>query len=179
MLFKNNKASVADAVLVPIYILSIACTMFVAFYVWTTFVTNFTPIATNTNITDTKNLTATLGEITTSISYLDYMFPFMVLGLLIVSLIFAYKTGASVIYAFVSVFMWILALIMSVVYETVFDQFAQQFTSIGTFFTITSYIMLNIKWICLVWAFLISTVMFTRNKSEDQNLAASERVFGR
>lgn len=175
--FKNRKGSVADSIFIPVFILTIAMTMFIAYYIWITFVQNFTPLATNVNISSTENLTSVMSNITVSMGYLDYMFPFMVMGLLLVSLIFAYKTGASVIYAYVSMFMWVLAIIMSVVYTTVFEAFALQFISIGGNFLIVSYVMTNIKWLCLAWAFLISVVMFTRNKAEDQMLASSERSF--
>ena len=175
--FKNKRGSVADAVFVPVAILSVAMTMFLAYYIWITFVQNFTPLATNVNISSTENLTRVMSDITVSLGYLDYMFPFMVMGLLLVSLIFAYKTGASVIYSYVSIFMWVLAIIMSVVYSTIFEAFALEFASIGGNFVIVSYVMTNIKWLCLAWAFLISVVMFTRNKQEDQMLASSERSF--
>jgi len=174
----NKKGSVADSIFVPAYILAVVMTMFVAYYVWTQFVVGFTPTATDVEISAGRNLTDVMSEITVSFSYLDYMFPFMVMGLLLVSLIFAYKTGASVIYSYLSIFMWVLAIIMSVVYANVFDTFAAEFTTVGGTFTIAAFIMNNIKWVSLSWAFLISVVMFTRNKQEDQQLAASERVFG-
>ena len=175
----NKKASLADSILVPIKILAVAMTIFIAYFIWTSFVTTFTPIATNINVSDTKNLTTTMGEITTSLSYLDYMFPFLVMGLLLVSLIFAFKTGASVVYAYVSILFWALAIVISVVYERVFEAFAANFTSISGTFTITSYIMSHVTMLCLIWAFLISTVMFVRNKQEDQNISATERMYSR
>jgi hypothetical protein len=178
-MFRNKKASVADSVFVPIYILVIAMTMFVGYYVWSTFVTNFTPLATNVNISSTENLTRVMSDITVSMGYFDYMFPFLVFGLLLVSLIFAFKTGASIVYAFVSIFMWALAVIMSIVYAEIFRVFELQFTAIGGNFLIVSYIMANIKWISLIWAFLISVVMFTRNKSEEGAMMSSDQAFVR
>lgn len=173
----NRKGSVADSIYVPIYILIIACTIFVAYYVWITFATNFTSLSDTIILPDNRNLTAITSEITGSIATLDYMFPVIVLGLLIVSLIFAFRTGASVVYAYVSVFMWVLALIMSAVFANIFEAFAANFPTVSPVFPIVSFIMANIKWIVLGWAFLISVVMFTRNKQEDQTLAAAERVF--
>jgi len=175
----NKKASLADSVLVPAYILAVAMTMFIAYYVWTTFASNFTPIATGVDIGGGENLTRVMTDITTSISYLDYMFPLMVVGLLLVSLIFAYKTGSSIVYAFVSVFMWVLALIMSAIYTNTFEMFASNFATVGGVMTITAYIMANIKWVVLAWAFLISLVMFTRSRGDkDSNpFAATETVY--
>lgn len=176
----NKKASLADSVLVPAYILAIAMTIFIAYFVWTSFITAFTPLATNVNLPDGRNLTSVMSEATVSIGYLDYMFPMIVAGLMLVSLIFAYKTGANVIYAYVSVILWVLALIMSAVYSNVFEMFAASFPTESSLFPTVSYIMLNIKWIVLAWAVLISVVMFTRNSNEratNQAFASTERSF--
>lgn len=174
----NRRGSLADSIYIPFYLLMVSCTIFIVYYIWVEFVATFTPIATTVNISATENLTSVMTSITGSLGYLDYMFPTLLFGLLITSLVFAFKTGASVIYAYVSIFMWGLALMMSAIYTNMFELFATSFASIGGTFTIMSYIMMHIKWVCLVWAFLISTVMFTRNKQEDQNLASAERVFG-
>lgn len=174
----NKRGSIFDSISVPLYILIIGCTIFLAYYIWTSFVVAFTPIATNVQLPDGRNLTAVQDEITVSISQLDYMFPFLVLGLLIVSLIFAYKTGASVVYAYMSIVMWVLAVVLSVIFEHIFEVFATNFSSIGGTLVIISYLLENIKWISLIWAFAISFVMFTRKSSEEKPFAASEMVFG-
>lgn len=174
----NKRASLIDSIYMPIYILLVGCTIFIAYYVWINFVDVFTPIATNVNFSDGSNLTSTMTDITVSIGYLDYMFPFLVFGLLIVSLIFAFKSGVSVVYSYLSIVMWVLAVMISIILSNIFELFAQQFISIGGVFTIISFIMENMKWIALIWAFLISIVMFTRSQQESQNLAAAERVFG-
>jgi hypothetical protein len=41
-----------------------------------------------------------------------------------------------------------------------------------------TYIMMNMKWFVLAWLFLISVVMFTRNKREEQVLSAAEAMYG-
>lgn len=174
----NKRGSLFDSIAIPIGILGVAMTIFLAYYVWITFATNFTGISDTIILPDGQNLTAITAEITTSISYLDYMFPFLVLGLLIASLIFAFKTGANVIYSYVSIFMWVLALILSVVFETIFEAFAANFTSIGGTFVIVSFVMTNIKWLVLSWAFIISLIMFTRTQADDQRIASAERAFG-
>lgn len=175
----NRKGSISDSVLVPIYILVIAMTIFISYYVWTTFATNFTPIATNVILPDGRNLTAIQNEITTSIGYLDYMFPMMVVGLMLVSLIFAYKTGSSVIYAYLSIIMWILALLMSAVYTNIFEQFTSQFTDVSAVMTTVVFIFGNMKWIVLMWAVLLTIVLFVRNKEggKDQPFSSDTAIF--
>jgi hypothetical protein len=46
------------------------------------------------------------------------------------------------------------------------------------FFSISNYLMLNMKWIVLGWLAIITIVIFSRNKQETQNIASSEMVFG-
>lgn len=168
----NKKASLADSIFIPIYILVIAATMFIAYYVWTQFNVNFTPIAMQSAANST--LIRAMSDIQGSMQNFDYMFPFLVGGLLIVSLIFAFRTGASVIYAFVSVIFWVLAVMMSAIFTNIFGAFETVFPDVAAAFPIITYTMNNMKWICLFWAFLLSMVMFTRNKQEDQQLRAME-----
>jgi len=137
-----------------------------------------TPIATDINISATQNLTSTMTDITISLSYLDYMFPVLVLGLLMVSLIFAFKSGASVVYSYLSIIMWVLAIIVSAILSNIFEMFATQFVSIGGTFLVMAFVMDNIVMISLGWAVLISIVMFTRNQQESQQNVAAERAFG-
>ena len=174
----SKRGSLYDSIAVPIYLLLIACTIFIAYYVWVTFAGNFQSISDTVILPDGGNLTEVVDDITISIGYLDYMYPLLVLGLLIVSLIFAFKTGSSVIYSYVSIVMWVLALMISVILSNTFELFETNFTSIGGSFLVISFVMGNMKWICLIWAFLISLVMFTRDQKETQQLAAAERVFG-
>ena len=108
----------------------------------------------------------------------DYMFPFLVIGLLTVSLIFAFKTGASVIYAVLSIIMWAFALIISAIFTNIFGQFELSFPTLATSLPIITYLMNNMKWIVLVWLFLITVIMFSRNRAEEQQMASPDQVFG-
>jgi hypothetical protein len=175
----NKKASLADSVYVPLYILIIAVTIFIAAYVWSTFSVNFiTVVGVNSGVSNQTSIAvnSALLDIQDSFAALDYMFPFFVGGLLIASLIFAFKSGASIIYAFVSLIMWILALIMSVVFTNIFGEFQLAFPTIAAAYPIITQTMNNMKWIALFWAFLISIVMFSRNKQDDDRLQAMERL---
>lgn len=169
-----------DPIYVPVFLLVIAITIFLSFYVWTTFSTNITPILNGTNAVTVGNQNKTLEALTdiqTSFDSFDYAFPFLVGGLMIVSLVFAYKRGASVIYTVISIVAWALALLLSAVFTNIFGSFQTTFPSVAASLPIITYIMNNMKWIVIFWLALIALIMFTRDKKEDQQIASAERVF--
>jgi len=174
---KNKKGALTDAIFVPVYLVVLVATLFIGLYVWNSFRTGMTDIVANTPQNST--VVEAMGIIQVGMSSFDYMFPILVVGLLIVSLIFAYKTGAGVIYAVVSIVLWGFAMLISWVLTEVFDNFATSFPTVAADSPIITLIMSNMKWLVLVWLFLISIVMFTRNKQEEQQLAAAESAFMR
>lgn len=181
---KSKKASINDAVYVPIYLLIIIATAFIALYVWLSIQNGMTDMINNAP-TGTGNFTlmnqsiqGVFSTVTSGLTYVDYMMPFIVGVSLLVSLIFAFKTGSSVVYAFLSILFWGFALLMSAVYTNVFEQFASAFPTIATSFPISVYIMANLKWVVLSWVFLISVVMFTRSKKEEEAISAQEMAWG-
>ena len=104
------------------------------------------------------------------------MFPIIVVGLMLVSLIFAFKTGASVMYAVLSLVFWAFAMLMASVFTNIFGAFQDSFPAIATTLPIITFIMNNMKWVVLMWLFLICIVMFTRNKIEDEKISDAERM---
>lgn len=165
-----------DAVTVPAYLVILAATIVIALYIWATFKTTMIDVVSTTP----QNATVynAITDIQIGMSSFDYMFPIIVVGLLIVSLIFAYKTGSGVIYAVISIVLWAVAMLMSAVFTNIFETFEVTFPSTIALLPIISYVMHNIKWLVLGWLFLISIVMFSRNKQEEQQLAAAELAFG-
>jgi len=172
----NRKAAVTDAVFVPAFILVIACTILIGLYVWATFADVFADVVADSPSNAT--VVEAMDTISVSLASFDYMFPIMVFGLMIISLIFAYRTGANVIYAIVSIVLWALALMMSVIYSNIFETISASFPTVTGTIPIISFMVLNMKWIVLAWLLLISIVMFTRNKQEDQNISAQEMMYG-
>lgn len=177
MKWLNKKASLTDAIYIPAYLVILVATIFIGLYVWSSFKSTMTDMVSTTpqNTTVINAMTS----IQVAMSSFDFMFPIIVVGLLLVSLIFAYKTGAGVIYAVVSIILWGVALLMSWVFTNVFDQFALSFPTIALQSPIITFTMTNMKWLVLGWLFLISVVMFSRNSAEEKNLAAAETAFMR
>ena len=108
-LSKSKRASLKDAIYVPIYLLVIASTIFVAVYVWYSFQTSMTETVNNGVLSgvlsapSNTTIINAMSDIRGSLQSMDYMFPFIVAGLLMISLIFAFKSGASVLYTFLSI----------------------------------------------------------------------------
>lgn len=170
--------SVSDIIFGPAKILAIVITFFVAVFVWSSFNTlvidNFVPVLGSDSQTA---MNSTLSNITTGINTIDYTIPIIVFGLLIVSLIFAFKSGANVVYSVLSIIMWVFALILSAIFTNTYLQ-VDSTLNLGGTMVISDFIMTNLKWIVLGWAALVSIVMFSRNKQETEAISASERAFG-
>lgn len=170
--------STTDVIFGSAKILVIIVTFFVAVFIWTSFnsvvTTHLTPTLTNES---QAKMNSTTSNITVGINTIDYMMPIIVFGLLIVSLIFAFKSGANVVYAVLSIVMWIFALILSAILTNTYLQ-VDSTLNLGSTMVISDFIMTNLKWIVLGWSALLGIVMFSRNKQEANDYAASERVFG-
>ena len=149
-------------------ILAVIMTAFIMMYIWIQFSTQISNVVQNSP--SNESIQTVLTDLTLTYSYLDYMMPLMIGGLMIVSLILAFKTGAGIIYAFLSYITWGFALLMATVYTNVFEEFSSNFPTISSNYPIMVYIMANFKWIVLGWIFLISLVMFTKNSREDNQL---------
>lgn len=166
--FLNKKGAITDPIFVGIFILATAMTIFIALYFWSGFSTAILTTTANSNSNVTINQTIT--ELTEAYGTIDYMIPMLVGGLMIVSLVFAFMTGASIIYAVLSLILWVFSLLMSAVFTNVFIQFESVFPAIALQVPILVYVMHNMKWVILIWLFLISTIMFSRNKSEEEKI---------
>lgn len=172
----GKKGSATDAITVPAFILVVATTALIMLYVWFSFQDAMLPAAAASPSNST--IVEVMDSLRATYTSLDYMMPLLVGGLLLVSLIFAFKTGASIIYGFVSIFIWGFALLMSSVYSNIFEEFVTAFPSAAAEMPILVFIMTNMRWIVLVWLLLISIVMFTRNKREEQQIMSAEVAYG-
>jgi hypothetical protein len=176
----NKRGSLADPIFAPIFLIIIAATMFICYFIWSQFAATFPGVmSANANVNNPGNATVTqaINDITGIYNTFDYSIPFIVGVMLILSLVFAFKRGAPVIYIGLAIVFWIVAFIMSSVYSNIFYQFSSAFPTVAVHFPILSYIMNNIQFLVLGWLFLISVVMFTRSKKEDKSISAQEMVF--
>jgi len=176
-LSKNKKGSLYDPITMGAILLTVAITFFLAFYIWTSISTNFKIAAIGSAGEELIN--QTVDNLTITYSSMDYMVPLVVVAFMIISLVLAFKTGANIVYGFFSIIAWGFAILISIVYQDIFELFINNFPTVASEFPILSFIMTNMKWIVLSWVFLISMVMFTRNKKEDVELTTGlQQVYG-
>jgi hypothetical protein len=168
--------SLQDSIYVPIYLLTVAITIFIGIFVWMSFQANMSIMVAGGPYETLIN--NAMNQIQAGLDSFDYVFPILIVGLLVVSLAFAFRTGASMVYAFLAIIMWGLALLISAILANIFSTFVVNFPTVSATFPLITYIMLNIKWLVLAWLFLLSAVMFTRNKREDQMIASAEMAYG-
>ena len=171
----GKKGSIMDPITVGAVILACGITIFVMMAFWSAFDTAIRDVVSDSPANE--SVSNALTSLTTTYSYIDYMIPMLVGGLMIVSLILAFKTGAGIIYAFLSLVAWAFALLMSAVYTNIFEMFAENFPIIASNYPILVFIMANMKWIVLAWVFLLSLVMFTRTKAEDKSFNSGMAQF--
>ena len=171
--------SLSDVIFGPAKLLGIVITFFVCIFIWVGFVAVFNTLPTNSISLENQNLiNQTASEVGTGLYTIDYVMPMIVVGMLIVSLIFAFRTGANVVYAVLAVIMWVFALMMSAIFTNTYIQI-ENVMNLGTTLIIADFLMMNLKWIVLGWLVLITIVIFSRNKQEDGSggFSASEQVF--
>lgn len=164
-----------DPITVGAVILTCGITIFIMMAFWGAFDTAIRDVVSDSAANE--SVSNALTELTTTYSYIDYMIPMLVGGLMLVSLILAFKTGAGIIYAFLSLIAWAFALLMSAVYTNVFEMFAVNFPVVSSNYPILVFIMANMKWIVLAWVFLLSLVMFTRTSSENKAYNSGMEAF--
>jgi hypothetical protein len=98
---------------------------------------------------------------------------------MIVSIVFAFKTGTNIVWGILSIIMWAVALLISSVFVNVYIQFADQFPTIYTSLPILDIIMSNLHWVVLCWVAIISLVMFRKNNVEDDMSEIQRSVYGK
>jgi hypothetical protein len=163
----SKKGSLAEPILNGALLLKLVVTIFIVVYIWFEFQNSMALTIAGTPIEVT--LTAVMGNLRAAYLTFDYVFPFLVGGLIILSLIFAFKTGANIAWGFLSLIFWGIALLMSVVYVNTFASIAVALPTMYTSFPIIAAIMENLNWVIFAWIVLITIVMFRKNNTEDDN----------
>jgi len=169
-LSKNKKGSLYDPITLGAVLLVMGITIFIAFSIWGGFADAIQVAAVGTP--GEAQINETVTQLTGAYASIDYMIPLIVIAFMITSLILAFKTGANIVFAFLSLITWGFAILMSLVFKDIFELFAVNFPTVAAQFPILSFVLMNMKWIVLAWLFLISLVMFTRNKQEDADLTS-------
>ena len=93
----------------------------------------------------TYNVSTTSSKIRGGVTIFNTMFPFLVLGLLIFSLVGAYLTNSSPIFLFIAFIILIVVIILGVVFSNVYKNISENdsLTDSSTTFNITGLFMKN------------------------------------
>ncbi len=176
MWFKNKRGSLLDPIFAGAYFVKIAITIFICLTIWVGFGDVMKVVITGTS--SESVLDPIIDSLTGVYFSMDYMFPFIVGGLLIASLIFAFKTGANFVWAFVSIFFWGLSVFFAVVFTNTYIVVSDQFPTLYVQLPIMDAIMMNLKWLSLCWIAVITAVMFRKDNKEDEASEISRRAYG-
>ncbi|MCK9430227.1 MAG: hypothetical protein M0R17_09510 [Candidatus Omnitrophica bacterium] len=173
---RNKRGSLVDPIFSSAYILKIVIVILIALVIWTEFSNVMSTIISGTS--SESVLTPVISMLTNAYLSMDYMFPILVGGLIIVSTIFAFKTGANIAWGILSIILWALAWLLATVFTNVYISITNEFPLIYVQFPIMDAIMMNMRWVVLAWIAVISAVMFRKNNQEDEYSEAQRRAYG-
>ncbi len=175
-LLQDKKGSLLDPILGASFILKITITIFIALVIWVGFSDVMTEVISGTHAESILDPVIT----TLSASYfsMDYMFPFLVGGLMIVSLVFAFKTGTGYVWGIISIIFWAITVLFATVFTNVYLMVSNEFPTLYVQMPIMDAIMLSLRWVALAWIAVISAVMFRKDNKEDEASEISRRVYG-
>lgn len=176
MILRNKRGSILDPIFGSAYILKIVITIIIASIVWVGFSDVMTGVISGTP--SESVLTPVITALTSAYLSFDYVFPFLVGGLMIISFIFAYKSGANYVLGTISIIVWGLAVLFSIVFTNVYISITNSTPSIITDYEVMDTIMMNLKWVALGWIIIISAVLFRKNNQEDEASELSRRAYG-
>jgi hypothetical protein len=162
---KNKKGSLADTIFGGAYLLKTAVVILIMVFVWISFQAIMADTVAGTSGEST--IDNVMDTLTSAYYSMDYLFPLIVGGLLLVSTLFAFKTGANIIYGVISFIIWIIAMVLSVVFVNVYLSVSSEFPTIYAAMPVMDLIMSNLHFITLGWLAIITIVMFRKNNKED------------
>jgi hypothetical protein len=166
-ILKDKRGSLQDVIFGGAYLLKIAVTIIIAVFVWISFQSLMA--STIAGKSSETILTSVMATLTSAYFSIDYMFPFIVGGLLLISTIFAYKTGANILLGIISFVLWLVAVVLSILFVNVYITVTNQFPTLYVSFPIMDTIMSNLHFVTLGWLAIITLVMFRKTDREDQS----------
>jgi hypothetical protein len=175
-MIKNKRGSLLDPIFSGAYILKIVLTIFICLVIWVGFSDIMSELITGTP--SESVIEPVIESLSDAYFSIDYMFPFIVGGLMVISLIFAFKTGANYVWGIISILFWVIAVLFATVFTNVYLKISEQFPAIYVEMPIMDIIMLEQRWVALLWITVISAVMFRKDNNEDESSEIARRAYG-
>ena len=104
----NKKGSLPDVIFGGAYVFKVAITIVLCMFIWIAFQTLMTE--TIQGKSGESVITSVMTTLTSAYYSMDYLFPFVIGGLLLISTVFAYKTGSNILLGVISFIFWVLPL---------------------------------------------------------------------
>lgn len=168
----NKRGSLTDPIVGGVILISVVFVIFIMVTFWTAFSAQMSTVSGGEEFNST--ISVALTSLTETYTWFDWGVPALVIGLMLVSLVTAFLSGASFIFAVVSLLSWAITLLMSWVFNEIFTNYAVFFPTVATSYPIINLIMTNLSLLLLIWVALISFVMFSQNKQSKTNDVNSE-----
>jgi len=175
-IFGDKKGSIVDPIFSSAYILYIVVTILICLFVWVQFQGIMEDTIAGTDVESI--LDPVMEQLEDSYFAMDYMFPFLVGGLMLISLIFAFKTGSNIVWGILSIVFWGIAILMATLFTNVYLAVSDEFPTIYAAMPIMDIIMVNLRWVALFWIAIISAVMFRKTNAEDAISQSQGRFYG-
>lgn len=163
----NKRGSMTDVIFGGAYLLKVAITIIICMFIWLSF--QALMIDTVQGKPGELTITSVMSTLTSAYYSMDYLFPFIVGGLLLISTVFAYKTGSNILLGAISFIFWVVALILSALFVNVYLTVTDEFPTIYAAFPVMDIIMSNLHFFTLGWLTIITLVMFRKNNKEDSS----------
>jgi len=172
----NKKGSIPDVIFGGAYLLKVAVTIIICVFVWISFQSLMAE--TIVGAPSEGVLTSVMTTLTNAYYSMDYLFPFIVGGLLLISTIFAFRTGSNIALGAISFLFWVIAVVLSALFVNVYLTVTDQFPNIYVGFPIMDVIMSNLHFFTLGWLAVITLVMFRKNNKEDTSAPLQQSFYG-
>jgi len=172
---RNKRGSIPDVIFGGAYFLKIAVTIIICIFVWLAFQSLMAETVAGSS--SETLITSVMTTLTNAYYSMDYMFPFIVAGLLLVSTLLAYKTGSNIALAILSFVFWIIAAVLSFLFVNVYLTVSNEFPTIYAAMPIMDTIMSNLHFFTLGWLAIITLAMFRKNNKEDEQ-SVNSRFYG-
>lgn len=163
----NKKGSLVDVIFGGAYLLKVAVTIVLVMFIWISF--QALMAETVAGKPSEGVIDSVMATLTSAYYSMDYLFPFIIGGLLLISTIFAYRTGSNILLGAISLILWVVAVILAALFVNVYITVTNEFPAIYAAFPIMDVIMSNLHLFTLGWLAIITLVMFRKNNKEDSS----------
>ena len=170
----NKRGGIPDVIFGGAYLLRISIVIIICIFIWLSFQSLMAETIAGSSSEGV--ITSVMDTLTSAYYSIDYLFPLLVGGLLLISTVLAYKTGANILLGVLSFIFWIVAVILAALFVNVYLTITEEFPTIYAAFPIMDIIMSNLHFFTLGWLAIITLVMFRKNNKEDVSLDA--RFYG-